>query len=60
MRDPASGFAAGQILVRNRVGRALPPLPTTYLRGALRAPLDRGNPRRRDVRVTVRDKAGTS
>jgi hypothetical protein len=56
--DAASGFASGQIDVRNRSSEAYRPLPTRYARGALRAPLDRGRPSKADVRVTVRDNAG--
>jgi hypothetical protein len=56
--DHASGFAAGQIDVRNSSAEAYRPLPTRYVRGALRAPLDRGKPSKTDVRVTVRDNAG--
>jgi len=57
-KDYASGFAGGQILVRNRGTEPYRALPTTYRRGTLRAPLDRGNPRRVDVQVAVRDNAG--
>jgi hypothetical protein len=57
-RDHASGFAAGQILVRNRATDPYRALRTTYRRRTLRARLDRGNPRRVDVQVTVRDRAG--
>jgi hypothetical protein len=57
-KDHASGFAAGQILVRNRSAEPYRALPTTYRRGKLRARLDRGNPRRVDLQVTVRDNAG--
>ncbi len=56
--DYASGFASGQIDVRNSSAEAYRPLPTRYERGALRAPLDRGKPSKTDVRVTVRDNAG--
>ena len=56
--DHASGFASGQIDVRNSSAEAYRPLPTRYVRGALRAPLDRGRPSKTDVRVTVRDNAG--
>jgi hypothetical protein len=57
-RDAASGFAGGQILVRDRETEPYRALPTTYRRGKLRARLDRGDPRRADVQVTVRDHAG--
>jgi hypothetical protein len=57
-RDYASGFAAGQIAVRNNTAEPFRPLATTYRRGKLRARLDRGNPRKVDVVVTVRDNAG--
>jgi hypothetical protein len=57
-KDSASGLAAGQILVRSRDAEPYRPLATTYRRGKLRAPLDRGNLRRIDVQVTVRDNAG--
>ena len=33
-------------------------IPTTFSRGVLRAPLDRGNPRKIDILVSVRDNAG--
>jgi hypothetical protein len=56
--DPASGFAAGQILVRQGSAEPYRPLATTLSRGALRARLDRGSPARTDVRVIVRDNAG--
>jgi Bacterial Ig-like domain len=56
--DRASGFAGGQIDVRNSSTEPYRPLPTRYARGALRAPLDRGKPSKTDVRVTVRDNAG--
>ena len=59
-RDHASGLASGQILVRNRATEPFRGLRTTYGRGALRARLDRGNPRRVDVHVTVRDRAGNA
>jgi hypothetical protein len=57
-KDYASGFAAGQIAVRNSAAEPHRALPTTYRRGKLRARLDRGNPRKVDVVVTVRDNAG--
>jgi hypothetical protein len=57
-RDYASGFAAGQIFVRNNAAEPYRPLPTTYRKRKLRARLDRGNPRKVDVAVTVRDNAG--
>jgi hypothetical protein len=57
-RDYASGFAAGQISVRNNAAEPYRPLATTYRRGRLRARLDRGNPRTVDVVVAVRDNAG--
>jgi hypothetical protein len=57
-KDYASGFAAGQIAVRNGASEAHRPLPTRYRRGRRTARLDRGNPRRVDVLVTVRDNAG--
>ena len=44
--------------MRNSSAEAYRPLPTRYVRGALRAPLDRGKPSKTDVRVTVRDHAG--
>jgi hypothetical protein len=56
--DFASGFASGQIDVRNGSTEPYRPLPTRYERGALRALLDRGSPSKTDVRVTVRDNAG--
>jgi hypothetical protein len=56
--DAASGFAAGQIFVRQGSAQPYRALPTTYSRGMLRAPLDRGKPRRTDVRVIVRDNVG--
>jgi hypothetical protein len=60
VNDRASGFAAGQIDVRHSSAEAYRPLPTRYVRGALRARLDRGKPRKTDVRVTVRDNAGNA
>jgi hypothetical protein len=57
-KDYASGFAAGQIAVRNSAAEPHRPLPTTYRGGKLRARLDRGNPRKVDVVVSVRDNAG--
>jgi hypothetical protein len=57
-KDYASGFAAGQIAVRNSAAEPHRPLPTTYRGGRLRARVDRGDPRKVDVIVTVRDKAG--
>jgi hypothetical protein len=57
-QDHAAGFAGGQIWVRNSATEAHRPLPTTYRRGKLRARLDRGNPRKVDVVVAVRDNAG--
>jgi hypothetical protein len=56
--DYASGLATGQILVRNRPTDPYRALPTTFRKGALRAPLDRGNPHGADVQVTVRDNVG--
>ncbi len=56
--DFASGFAAGQIDVRNRSSAPYRPLPTRYVRGALRARIDRGKASKADIRVTVRDNAG--
>jgi hypothetical protein len=56
--DTASGFAGGQIYVRQGSAQPYRALPTTYSRGAMRAPLDRGNPKRTDVRVVVRDNVG--
>jgi hypothetical protein len=56
--DYASGFAGGQIDVRNGSAEPYRPLATRYVRGALRARLDRGKPSKADVRVTVRDNAG--
>jgi hypothetical protein len=58
--DHASGLASGQIDVRNGSAEPYRPLPTRYVRGALRAPLDRGKPSKTDVRVTVRDNAGNA
>jgi hypothetical protein len=57
-KDHASGFAAGQILVRNTAAEPYRLLPTQYRGRALRARLDRGRPRKVDVAVTVRDNAG--
>ena len=57
-RDHASGFAGGQVLVRNRGSEPYRALRTTYRRGKLRARLGRGSPRRADAHVTVRDNAG--
>jgi hypothetical protein len=57
-KDHASGFAAGQIAVRNSSTEPHRALPTIYRGGKLRARLDRGNPRDVDVVVTVRDNAG--
>ena len=56
--DAASGLAAGQISVRNTPAEPFRPLPTTYRKGALRAPLDRATRARVDIAVTTRDNAG--
>lgn len=58
VNDPASGFAAGQILVRQTSAEAYRPLQTTLSGRTLRAQLDRGRPARTDVRVVARDVAG--
>jgi hypothetical protein len=58
LAERASGFARGQIFVRQRADQPFRPLPTRFVRGALRARLDRGKPARTDVRVFVRDNAG--
>jgi len=57
-KDRASGFAAGQIAVRNGSSEPYRPLPTRFRRGRLTARLDRGRPNRVDVVVTVRDNVG--
>ncbi len=59
-RDTGSGFAAGQIFVRNSTREAFRPLPTRRTRGTLRARLDRGRPGRVAVQVGVRDNAGNA
>jgi hypothetical protein len=57
-KDYASGFAAGQIAVRNSASEAYRPLATGYRGGRLRARLDRGRRGKVDVNVTVRDNVG--
>ena len=56
--DGASGFATGQIFVRQASAESYRALPTVFSRGAMRAVLDRGAPSRTDVRVIVRDNVG--
>ena len=56
--DPASGFASGQIFVRNSPAEPYRPLPTALVRNTIQARLDRGKPPRADVRVVVRDNVG--
>lgn len=58
--DEASGLAGGQILVRNSSAEPFRALPTTFAKGRLTAPLDRGRPSRTDIRVAVSDVAGNS
>jgi hypothetical protein len=58
--EEASGFAGGQILVRNSGAEPFRALPTTFANGLLTAPLDRGRPSRADIRVAVSDVAGNS
>jgi hypothetical protein len=57
-KDYASGFAAGQIAVRNNASDPYRALSTTYRAGRLRARLDRGRPGSVDVIVAVRDNVG--
>jgi hypothetical protein len=57
-RDGASGLATGQIHVRNSPAEPYRGLQTSYRGGKLRAVLDRGNPRRVDIAVSVLDNAG--
>ena len=56
--DSASGFATGQIFVRQGSDESYRALRTVFSRGAMRAVLDRGAPSRTDVRVIVRDNVG--
>ncbi len=57
-RDAGSGFAAGEIFVRNGTREAFRALPTRRQGGTLRARLDRGRPGAVAVQVGVRDVAG--
>jgi hypothetical protein len=58
--DEASGVASGQIFVRNSGAEPFRPLPTNLAGGRLTAAVDRGTPRRVDVRANVTDIAGNT
>jgi hypothetical protein len=58
VRDDASGFAAGQIYVRNGSAEPYRALATALVGKTMQAIVDRGKPTRTDVRVMVRDNAG--